>query len=263
MDGNYSEKLVGVSFHCQRTEAPDASVFEQHCHTAYELLYLKQGKGKFVVESTEYPLFPGMLLLIRPYEYHYVCPDGAEPYDRIVISFKEDYPCAAVGSLPLLHRQPGEAGLCFAGGKAAQVLEHLLLCGNLSNEQKAVMTRASVEQALLLLSMEEPVAAEANPLMERVMQHLTEHLTEHLSLDALAGEFFLSKGHLCRAFRRHAGVTLLDYITAKRVAYARSLLRQGVAAADCARQAGFGEYSTFYRAYCKHTGHSPVDERKK
>lgn len=262
MGAYYREKLEGVSFHCQRTERPDASVFERHCHTRYELVYLKQGKGKFVVESAEYPLFPGMLLLSRPYEYHYVRPDEQEPYERIVAFFKGDVLCSAVQQLPLLRRQPGETGLCFSCPEAAQVLENLTLCRRLPPEQKPAMVRSALEQVLLLLSLEEPVAPEADPLMERVMQHLTEHLTEKLSLDALAKDFFLSKSHLCRAFRQHAGVTILDYVTAKRVAYARGLLRQGLAAADCARQAGFSEYSTFYRAYCKHTGHTPSDEKR-
>ena len=39
-----------------------------------------------MVEGVEYPLRPQTLLLTRPYEFHYVCPDAGTEYDRYVIT---------------------------------------------------------------------------------------------------------------------------------------------------------------------------------
>ena len=138
MDEILRGKFSGMTFHCQRTEVPDSGVFERHCHDRYELLYLSRGRGKFVVESAEYPLVPGMLLLLRPYEYHFVQPDETEPYERTVVSFRGDALDEAVRNLPIMHRQAGSAGLCYRSETAAAALtkEH-------TNSSKITCSKAS------------------------------------------------------------------------------------------------------------------------
>lgn len=265
MDFNRKCKVKGIQFHHQRTEKPNADEFERHCHPKYELLYLVQGRGKFVVESAEYPLREGMAVLLRPYEYHYVQPDGECAYERIVVSFSQDRVAEALQTLPLLQKSGDGAcflpdGMQFGVAEALRTLDAALL---LEKEPAEVLLQAVLQQVLTLLHLSSPVASvEEDPLIERVMSYLTEHLVENLSLEELATRFFISKYHLCRAFRRHAGVTVLDYLTAKRVAMAQALLLQGVPAAEAARQTGFSEYSTFYRAYRKHTGKAPLRQRK-
>lgn len=267
MDFKQGKKTGGISFHHQRTEKPDAGEFDRHCHPRYELLYLLRGRGKFVVESVEYPLREGMAVLLRPYEYHYVQPDADCIYERIVVNFTPESIDEAVRALPLMQKNDGSAGVCFFPDGmhygAAEPLRSLDAAMQLDEKTAALLLSAVLHQVLPLLHLSVPAAsAEADPLMERVMSYLTEHLAEELSLEELANRFFLSKYHLCRTFRKHAGVTVLDYLTAKRVAMAQTLLAQGVSAAEAARQTGFAEYSTFYRAYRKHTGKSPARQRK-
>lgn len=267
MDFKQGGKTGGISFHHHRTERPDAGEFDRHCHPKYELLYLIQGRGKFVVEGAEYPLREGMTVLLRPYEYHAVQPDADCPYERIVVNFSAQSIEEAVCSLPIMQKTDGSAGVCFfpdgLRSGVAEALRALDAALQLGEDTAGVMIPAVLHQVLPLLHLSVPAAsAEADPLMERVMSYLTEHLTEKLSLEELAGRFFISKYHLCRAFRRHAGVTVLEYLTAKRVAMAQTLLAQGVPATETARQTGFTEYSTFYRAYRKQTGKSPARKRR-
>lgn len=103
-----SDRFLG--YHHTRTASPDGSAFERHCHDCYELLFVREGSGKAVVEGTEYLLSSGSLFLFRPLEYHYVCPDEGVPYERYVINFGSGIPVGAAASLPFLAKEGAYGG---------------------------------------------------------------------------------------------------------------------------------------------------------
>ena len=39
----------------------------QHCHDGYEILYVVEGSGKYVIEGAEYPIKPGTVLFAPPF----------------------------------------------------------------------------------------------------------------------------------------------------------------------------------------------------
>lgn len=246
---------------------PDVTRFERHCHARYELLYLLDGKGSFIVEGEEYSLVPHSLFLFRPYEYHYVRPASGHAYDRIVLYFEADTLPAALLHHSLLtarvgnHFSLGAAGHpiraafeALSGGIAA-----LSRNGTEATPEAEALLRASITQILLLLTHEEPKPAMGNDngTIRRVIDYLNQSLESELSLDALAREFYVSKYHLCRLFREQTGVTLFNYYNTKRMALARQLIADGKGATSVALRLGFRDYSTFYRAYKKYVGEPP------
>ena len=64
-----------------------------------------------------------------------------------------------------------------------------------------------------------------------------------------------------RAFKKDTGTTVMDYLIYKRVVMARQLMLNGFTASDAANETGFGDYSTFYRAYKKVMGCRPGADR--
>ena len=264
MDFHIRKKTAAAFFHHSRSETPDAASFERHCHDRYELLYIADGSGRVIVEGREYPMQPGALFLLHPYAYHYVCPDGSCPYERHVLNFTEQMPVDGAARLPILR----EGSLYFPPEEvSAPVRSVLALVDTLAalsdTAEAEAMQRAIVTQALLLLSGAKPenAASRTDQLVLRVIDYLNAHLSEELSLDETAQRFYISKYYLCRTFRKHTGVSIFAYLTAKRIAAARQLLAAGVPAGEAARQVGFRDYSVFYRAYRKQTGHAPARER--
>ena len=258
------------------TEKTDPLKFERHCHNYYELLYVVRGEGKYIVEGVEYPLKPQTLLLTRPYEYHYVCPDKNVLYERYVINFDSEVLLDAATELTILQSKLDNAhGVYFdteaispriraefAEMDAARTLFEND-CGRIAKEE--TMIRLSLTRVLLLLSLAKPsrsVAQEEN-VITRVIEFLNLHLTASFSLDALAQRFFVSKYYLCHAFQRQTGISIYTYVTTKRIAMAEQLLANGEPATAVAYQVGFSNYSSFYRAYCKQTGEAPTHGRKK
>ena len=124
--------------------------------------------------------------------------------------------------------------------------------------------RAAITQTLLLLSRESVYSsAVEDDVVLRVISYVNRNLTSPLSLDALAREFYVSKYHLCRSFRRQVGASIFEYIATKRHALAESYLEGGMSAAEVAERVGYTDYSAFYRSYVKRAGHSPVRGQRK
>ncbi len=79
----------------------------------------------------------------------------------------------------------------------------------------------------------------------------------------LATHFGVTPSHLSRAFRARYGAALSDYMKALQVRHAQKLLR--TTALDTTRIAyacGFGTRRTFFRAYRRMTGNSPLMYRR-
>ena len=263
---SYPHGMVSHSF----SALPDASQFERHCHNGYELLFVLRGEGDYIVEGTQYPLRSDTLLLLRPWEYHYVRPAEGIPYERYVIHFDASVPIDAAAHLPLLNAAKVKSrGVYFSSETLMQkllpvfrmlhLLETFQVGGNASAKGETLV-RTVVTQILMLLSLENAAEDEASShsLVSQVIDCLNSRLQEEITLDSLAQEFYISKYYLCRIFRQYTGMPLMTYLGTKRIALAQQLLEQGNSAAETASLVGFRDYSSFYRAFCKQTGHSPA-----
>lgn len=267
----HTEQYGRANCHHSCTENPDSEKFERHCHSSYELIYVIRGEGKYVVESAEYPLFPNTVLLLRPYEYHYVCPRSDCAYERYVIHFSEEMFIDATKSIPFINPQGvREPGIYFPHMEASEKIRaqfellDLFIGGDGEGSTDSptrieTLLRTTINQILLLLSFLQPDAPypAENELVGSLMKYLNEHLTESISLEEMARSFFISKYHLCHTFRERTGTSVISYLTTKRIALAQQHLEDGIPAIRVAELVGFRDYSVFYRAYRKIVGQSP------
>ena len=72
-------------------------------------------------------------------------------------------------------------------------------------------------------------------------------------------EFFVSRYHLCREFKRVTGHTIISYVNNKRLSLVKQLYKQGESINKICVDAGFSSYSSFYKAYLKEYGVIPKD----
>ena len=93
--------------------------------------------------------------------------------------------------------------------------------------------------------------------IKEIIEYINEHLSEELSLDDIAKHFYLSVEYLCRLFKRNTGFTVNQYIVYKRVMLTKEFYLKGIPLMRACEKAGFGDYSTFYRAYKKIMNESP------
>jgi transcriptional regulator GlxA family with amidase domain len=95
------------------------------------------------------------------------------------------------------------------------------------------------------------------------LEYVNEHLFEDISIQSVADAFYRSRSQISRVFRQATGSSLWDYVTIKRLMAARAMIQRGESAISACTACGFSEYSSFYRAYKSHFGHSPKEDAGK
>lgn len=238
---------------------------ERHCHDTYEILYVLSGSGRFVVEGTSFAIKPGTLIIIRPFEYHSMQLNPDSVYERYVIHFADAHMVDDAKNLlkTILSDAEGSGKLYTAPSLSSNILpvfERFDMAGSLPVNEKIIYVKTLLSEMMVFLSISggEQISINEAELGARVIRYLNENIYRNISLDTLARRFFVSKYYLCRAFKKHNGVSVHGYVNHKRVLYAKQLIEQGETASGAAYKVGFGDYSAFYRAYVKIIGKSPT-----
>ena len=245
--------------------SPPDNLDNRHCHSTYEILYVIEGTGRFMIEGTSFDIRPGTLLVIRPFEYHSMELDKNGAYERYVIHFSEKNLVNDAMKLlrSVLEGVEGSGKVYSAASLSKNILpifERFDTANSLPENEKTIYVKTLLSEMMVFLSVSggEQIAINEGELGARVIHYLNENITKDVSLDTLARRFFVSKYYLCRAFKKHNGVSVHGYINHKRVIYAKQLIEQGETASGAAYKVGFGDYSAFYRAYVKIIGKAPT-----
>ena len=236
-----------------------------HCHDRYEITYLLSAGGKYIVEGSEHPAEPGVLLLITPMSYHRVELVSNITTEGYTIYFGRESLSSAVASM--LDRITAEGrthGLAFSknllSDHLASCFERFSLSERFDESERNAYMQALLSEIIILLSATEGerMARSNDELGARVAEYINNNIERSISLERLARRFFVSKYYLCRAFKSYAGISPHAYINQKRIIYAKLLIASGMTASRAAERVGFGDYSAFYRAYTKIVGKSPT-----
>lgn len=93
----------------------------------------------------------------------------------------------------------------------------------------------------------------------QIVRYLDQHFLKEIGVEDLARTFHMSKSSLNKFFQKQLNTTCHQYILKKRLALAVSLIRRDVPLKTVAVQSGFGDYSSFFRAFKKMYHISPTE----
>jgi AraC-like DNA-binding protein/quercetin dioxygenase-like cupin family protein len=262
---DYNDEDFGLSH--SYSPVPDQSRFVLHTHAKAELYYFVGGGGVFHIEGTDYPLHSGDLLLMQSAESHYIELDKSQPYERKVLHFNLDVLKAIDPSgylqRPFLNRQPGKQNLYRAGSFHGGSCEHYFhTMMNPSPDPRVSIFAGLIPLLCELCRLQSAPEQAVEPVQDsvgyRIIQYLNGNLDAHISLDDICQKFYISKSQLCRIFREATGVTVKQYLNAKRLVRAKQRIDAGELPTHVYLQCGFNDYSSFYRAYVKYYGTAPT-----
>lgn len=250
--------------------APTNAHFQLHNHNDYEILLFLAGDAKYVVEDKMYTLEPGDLILIRKHEFHRIYHNSPAPYKRVVLmvspSFFHENACA-VYEAPFINAPLGTGHKIAADNVRSSGLYDAFLRYKKYSEDyllppETPVLKASITEILYLISQIRHFSTSdvsATPI-KSVILYLNNNYDTDVTLDSLQERFFISKYYLCREFRKTTGLTIHEYIRRKRLTKVRELCSQGFRISNAALEAGFHDYSSFYRAFQKEYGMPPRKE---
>lgn len=102
-----------------------------------------------------------------------------------------------------------------------------------------------------------------NERLEKMLQFVAENLSEPLSLKQMEKEFFISKYHVTREFKKHTGFTFHQYVMKKKLLYSKQLLREYGNSSSVYSKCGFASYPHYLRAFKTEFGVTPKEFLKK
>ncbi len=245
---------------------------EYHYHEFCKLLLLVQGSGGYYIDGQRYLLQSGDIVLLDAHSIHRPELDADAPYERIILYISPEY---------LQRQSTGECDLkAIFSGKSGHVLrlpedrkqKIFQLAASLERDLsedaygREILSNAGLLRLLVEIgrNREDAERDRPSPVMPRneriveILRYIDENLAEDLDAEVLAKEFFISKYHMMRLFRRETGTTIHLYITQKRLVKARELMDSGMRATDACYRCGWRSYSSFTRAYSKHLGSTPT-----
>lgn len=249
-----------------------------HSHDYYEFYFFVGGNVSIYIDGKAYPLKSGDMVLIPPRVPHYAhIQDFSIPYQRFVFWISQDYcrqlmtQSADYGYL-LQHVTVNRRYIYHYDILAFLALQSKLfrLLEEIQSDHfgKSAMIPLCVNDLVLYLNRtvyeaEHPATPkETQSLYRNLISYIEEHLEEDLSLDKLAGIFYVSKYHIAHLFKKNLGLSLHQYIVKKRLSLCKDAILGGTDINDAALLCGFGDYSSFYRAFKKEYGVSPREYKE-
>ena len=244
-----------------------------HCHNFYEVYYFLEGEVDYLVEGQRYRPTADSVLLLSPHVFHGVRINSPMPYKRYSMHFHPDLLSQERRPF-LLHSfpqsgRPEEKTIYFEHVdkfRLPSCLESLEECALMPEPFREQILPIRVEALLaeiaaMSIAVKSYSGNETENTVTDILFYINKHLSEAITLDHIADHFFISKHHLNKVFRKATGTTVMDYLLRKRVVHAQLMLNNGCHAKDAALKSGFGDYSSFYRAYIKTLGHAPGKDR--
>ena len=247
------------------------STVSLHSHDYYEILYCRSSVGvEYLIGSDRYRLQKDDIVYVPPGVSHRpILPETLPaPYERDVLWISQEF----MGNLMKLfpddyaHLRNQNAPIRTASTRW-EFLGDLFRKGVLEEEEKrpgwdaavmgntlmifANMKRIYIERSAGTMKAEKP------ELLDRVTAHIEKHYATHITVDDLARQFYVSNSTVSHLFKQKMGVSIYRYITQRRLIAAKTLIGQKMPMEEIARQVGFSDYSTFYRAFKQEFGISP------
>ena len=235
-----------------------------HSHYCAELFYIMSGKGFFRVESQQFPIHPGDLVVVNPCILHTELSFVDHPLDYIVmgidgVQFQQGdslerrffhLPAAEISDdyrfyMETILRESADRNENYLEVCAGLTQVFLALLRRLSHRRLSVsQTRSTSECA-------------------RVKQYMDEHFTEDISLDTLAGLSHMNKHYLVHAFNKEVGCSPISYLLARRIAESKHLLENSNdSVSQVGLRLGFSSPSYFSQRFKKAVGITPMEYRR-
>lgn len=239
-----------------------------HVHDFYEVYLFFRGEASYIVEDYAHDLMPGDLVIIPPGKFHRAAfSDLNAPYERLLVYISADAMRAMhFGGFSISERLDAMAQTgAYFHPLSPEDAQSWLRCyqeatGQSQRPSQPLLTLCQLSILLTRLCdacQEDAEILPATGVIGPIIRYINEHYREALTLEHLSRQFYMTPVHLSHLFRRHARLSVHQYITAKRMMLARSLLLQGASPQEVSVQCGYQDYSSFYRAFTKAEGTPP------
>lgn len=231
---------------------------------SYLFFVVTKGKGTLTYHGQIFPLITGDCVFLDCLEEYAHESSEADPWELSWVHFHGN-------QASLLYRHFLELGgnFCFHPGNLSLFLDTLEILfetqKNPGNSKELLSHRYLTDLfALCVSEIGNTGSSSVAEKIQAIQTYLDLHFAEKISLDDLAEQYFISKFHLSREFKKLTGTTIGNYLTAKRVSHAKKQLRFTNLPLDAiARECGLSDTSYFVKVFKSAEGMTPGEYRSR
>lgn len=247
-----------------------------HYHEFDKIVVFLGGNVTYLMEGKAYFLRPWDILLVPHGQIHRPVIDAAVPYERIILWMNAEYLRANCmggddlrGCFALAEERSFALIRPASADRVALMKQLSTVESSLSSQEfgHELTARTTFLQFLIELNRialrdstsMDTAAYRSDAKLEAIIAYINSHLDEDLSLETVAKRFFISKSCLMHKFKDMTGCGAHKYIQQKRLMMAADLIREGTPVVEACQRSGFGDYSSFLRAFKKMYGATPSE----
>ena len=238
-------------------------------HDFYELLIPVSGEVDYVCENEQISLEPPSVVWFLPGRHHTGRLRRACDYERYVFYFRPEAfgEGGTDGSLLGFTRRT-EGFALRLDDRSQRILLELLssLEKECRDARNLLVARALTVQIFALIDRCETEISPSSALPEKVVEirkYIDENFRTIPSVSHLARQFFYSREHLARLFRRSYNTSVSSYLIRCRLRAGAEALSRGSTVTQAAFDCGFESISAFTSAFRKEYGIPPSQYKKR
>ena len=252
----------------------------KHTHDFIEIVYVRAGSATETVNEETYEIRRGDFTFINYGSVHEFTP--REPFSYTNICFAPETledaitPQNAFALLQLTAfeeiRRDSDSGVVHFNAAERAEVESLLdaMQREYAEKKESWQTVLKSYMNILLVRLLRKITAgqqetgEPEGVWQELSDYIDQNLGGELSLSALAGKCFYNPSYFSRAFKEKFGMTLTDYIAARKVEHAARLARDLTLSGErIAELSGFSSKNALYRTFLRMKGIGFSEYRQK
>lgn len=233
--------------------------FRTHCHDFFEIEYIVDGNGEYMIDGQVYSLEPGMIFFITPVNFHEMKNVDIE---IINIMFAGEF--ASPDALFLISDADISHVTSFQENDAKFVEALLMELLDSVKKEDTPYAATLLNSLLYKLGRTACKGIPANlSYVQSVMLYLQNNFRSNVTLFDAANKVALSPAYLSSIFPKEAGMGFKEYLNSLRFEYAKKLLLYSdMSISEICYDCGFDNYANFLRAFKKRFGVPPDTFRR-
>lgn len=243
-----------------------------HNHKEFEVLYVLDGEALCCIDTIEYKIKKGDMVVIAPYLIHRVTILATSDFSHNCVCFemqmlydsalREDLETGRVTPRPVLrHTEP-----------YTDLLGQYIVTAHAAAERKApgwefqVIGNLSLFFSVLKennLLQKHSDALTQSSFCHKVLSFIDDNYAKPITSTQMAELLFLNNSYFCRKFKENFGCQFQKYVEMYRIEKTKPLLKStDIPISDIATAVGFGSFSYFSKVFKLYMQCTPSDYRK-
>ena len=254
----------------KKRPGPTEGAFVTHHHKEIEIISMTSGKVEFTVDSVNYELSEGDILIIPPYSVHRGRTEPNSSYDCVCFDMSIIWD-------QRLARELEKGTLTVLGPIRSTEIYTAELCDHISRSMTAHLEKKNGWEMEVIGRMSLVVSAalrhgyfkkregqmRENLFCKNVIDYVVAHYSEPITSATAAAALYLNNSYFCRLFKKNFECNFSDFVNQYRIERAKVLLgNNDLSVSEVAIATGFNSFSYFCKIFKIAVGISPSDYRK-